>query len=529
MKNFFVVFALFLLTSVSCFAQGELSASDWKMTQAKLLTEDNKFDDALKIYEDLFVTYPEDAFLNFRIALCHFSNGNPEQAKPFIDKSVANCKNAEISGEIYFLKSKIYHRIGDYTAALSCLESIPAGAANVDTLKVKYFKTQVINAATYSQNQCALIPINCGDVVNSNFNEFYPVFSAWSNKLYFTSDRNYSETQEKNLVTHAYPYSIFESIIGVNHKLETPFNPDETFATGKNFILNAVSAGDNTYFLYKNTPEQVDKGDIYTDTKDTEENFTDSEKINGTFINTENYEGSCSYDYINNVLYFVSTRKDKARLNSDIFKSELFKGKFPEPEFLNNLSSEYDESFVWVNPGGEFMVIAADNDKSGGGYDLFISFNKDGKWSAFENLGFPFNSPANETQFTLSSDGKTAYIASDRAGGFGGFDIYSIDFEKYITEKLGFLPAIILVSGQVTDEELIGVEADIKIIDKSNSKKSQSVKTDKDGYYVVNLRCDKQYTVEVKNKAFAPLSTEIDLTGVFIGELVKDFELAGKE
>lgn len=529
MRNLLILITLLILTSVSSYAQNELSPSDWKMTQAKLLTEDNKFDDALIIYEELYVSYPEDAFLNFRIALCHFTNGNSDQAKPFIDKSVTNCKNSEIYGEIYFLKSKIYHRNGDYTAALSSLENISVGSANVDSLKVEFYKSQITNAATYSQSPCNLVPINCSEIINSDFNEFYPVFSAWNNKLYFTSDRNYSETQEKNLVTNAYPYSIFESIIGVNHKLETPFNPDETFATGKNFILNAVSAGDNTFFLYKNTPEQADRGDIYTDTKDTEEDFTDSERINGTFINTENYEGSCSFDYINNVLYFVSTRKDKSRVNSDIFKSELFKGKFPEPEFMNNISSVYDESFVWVNPGGEFMVIAADNDQSGGGYDLFISFNKDGKWSAFKNLGFPFNSPANETQFTLSSDAKTAYIASDRLGGFGGFDIYSIDFEKYITEKLGFLPANILVSGQVTDEELIGVEADIKIIDKSNSKKSQSVKTDKDGYYVVNLRCDKQYTVEVKNKTFAPLSTEIDLTGVFIGELVKDFELVGKE
>jgi tetratricopeptide (TPR) repeat protein len=529
MKRFLVLSVFIFLTSVICFAQTELSPSDWKMTQAKLLTEDNKFADALIIYEELYVTYPEDAFLNFRIALCHFTNGNSDNAKPFIDKAVLNCKNPEIYGEICFLKSKIYHRIGDFATALSCLESIPVGSANVDSLKVKFYKSQINNAAEYSKSSGSLTPVNCGEIINSNFNEFYPVFSAWSNKLYFTSDRNYSETQEKNLVTHAYPYSIFESVIKENNIFETPFNPDETFATGKNFILNAVSAGDNTYFLYKNTPEVADRGDIYTDTKDTEEDFTDSERINGTYINTENYEGSCSFDYINNVLYFVSTRKDKSGANSDIFKSEFFKGKFPEPEFMNNLSTAYDESFVWVNPGGEFMVVAADNDKSGGGYDLFISFNKDGKWSAFENLGFPFNSPANETQFTLSSDGKTAYIASDRAGGFGGFDIYSVDFEKYITEKLGFLPANILVSGQVTDEELIGVEADIKIIDKSNSKKSQSVKTDKDGYYVVNLRCDKRYTVEVKNKTFAPLSTEIDLSGVLIGEIVKDFELVGKE
>jgi outer membrane protein OmpA-like peptidoglycan-associated protein len=60
-----------------------------------------------------------------------------------------------------------------------------------------------------------------------------------------------------------------------------------------------------------------------------------------------------------------------------------------------------------------------------GGYDIFKTFRKsNGNWNKPENLGFPVNSPYDDL-FYISSN-KNSYLSSDRQGGDGESDIYSI-------------------------------------------------------------------------------------------------------
>ena len=60
-----------------------------------------------------------------------------------------------------------------------------------------------------------------------------------------------------------------------------------------------------------------------------------------------------------------------------------------------------------------------------GNCDLFTATRgKDGKWSTPKSLGNQVNSPAWDSQPTLSQNEDTLYFASDRLGGFGLSDIY---------------------------------------------------------------------------------------------------------
>ena len=49
-----------------------------------------------------------------------------------------------------------------------------------------------------------------------------------------------------------------------------------------------------------------------------------------------------------------------------------------------------------------------------GGFDLFISYNRDGQWTKAQNLGEPINSAADELSPKITPDGKYFFWTSTR-------------------------------------------------------------------------------------------------------------------
>ena len=63
-----------------------------------------------------------------------------------------------------------------------------------------------------------------------------------------------------------------------------------------------------------------------------------------------------------------------------------------------------------------------------GGYDLFRAEQlPDGSWGKPENMGYPLNTPDDNTYFMPSGNGRTGYHSVVKeAEGFGREDIYRI-------------------------------------------------------------------------------------------------------
>ena len=66
-----------------------------------------------------------------------------------------------------------------------------------------------------------------------------------------------------------------------------------------------------------------------------------------------------------------------------------------------------------------------------GGFDLFMSAKlENGHWKKPENLGYPINTPDDDTFFMPVNNGKNGYISAFRQDkGFGKEDIYYITFK----------------------------------------------------------------------------------------------------
>jgi hypothetical protein len=82
-----------------------------------------------------------------------------------------------------------------------------------------------------------------------------------------------------------------------------------------------------------------------------------------------------------------------------------------------------------VSCGGDTIYFCSDRAGGFGGMDLWMSINSGGQWSDPVNCGATLNSSATDCPRWLSNDGKTMIQCSTRAGGFGLADHYYSEYD----------------------------------------------------------------------------------------------------
>ena len=120
-------------------------------------------------------------------------------------------------------------------------------------------------------------------------------------------------------------------------------------------------------------------------------------------------------------LYFASNREG-GKGSFDLYRARFADGKYATPENLGEVNSEATELTPYVTPDQRMLLFSATGRpdmRLGGGRhyprsDLYVSFNRDGKWSVPQQLPEPYNSVANESYPLLSRDGKRFYFTSER-------------------------------------------------------------------------------------------------------------------
>ena len=157
-------------------------------------------------------------------------------------------------------------------------------------------------------------------------------------------------------------------------------------------------------------------------------------------INTKNDEYSPVYN--NGELYFTSNRESgkiyKATGTSftDIYKVKT-SGANVDATTIQRLGDEINfynvnEGTLAFSPDGKTMVFARGNSGKRRGtqdVDLYISRFRNRKWSEPRMLSI--NDPETwDSTPAFSTDGRTLYFASNRAGGEGGIDLYSSRIDR---------------------------------------------------------------------------------------------------
>jgi len=152
-------------------------------------------------------------------------------------------------------------------------------------------------------------------------------------------------------------------------------------------------------------------------------------------INTRNNEAYISFDFNGDSVYFCSDRngdydifvqKRNLSVATDLFLS----GSFESASVVDSINSTSNDKtpFVYMN----IMVYSSDRPGGMGGYDLYYSVFRNGKWSSPVNLGPKVNTEYNEYRPVIINHqdfvNQAIIFSSDRLGGKGGFDLYLAGF-----------------------------------------------------------------------------------------------------
>lgn len=199
------------------------------------------------------------------------------------------------------------------------------------------------------------------------------------------------------------------------HEGPVSYNKDGTlvFFTRNNYKANS-SDGVTKLELYES---------IYKDGKWTEQ-------IPFPFNNKEYSVGHPSLSHDGTTLYFASDMPGGMG-GTDLYKSErLNDGSWTRPLNLGDkINTEGNEMFPFIHEN-DMLFFSSDGHAGLGGLDVYVTPMNENIAVKVVNLGMPINSSKDDFSYVMNATETKGYFASNREGGKGSDDIYSIEVLK---------------------------------------------------------------------------------------------------
>jgi outer membrane protein OmpA-like peptidoglycan-associated protein/tetratricopeptide (TPR) repeat protein len=199
-------------------------------------------------------------------------------------------------------------------------------------------------------------------------------------------------------------------------------------------------------------------------------------------------------------LYFVSDRPGGFG-GSDIYSVAIdAKDKFGTVKNLGaNINTEGNEMFPWIN--GDLFFFASNGRPGLGGLDIFVA--PLGFEVAAVNAGTVINTQADDFAISFYANTSSGFIASNRVGGLGSDDIYSIEMIKPFVFPVSF-------KGTALDAQNGAVMAGATIVIKDEAGQVvATLRADDKGQFNTTLDPGKSYSIEVSKEGFNGSSKNI--------------------
>jgi len=534
MRSLLFCVVVFLLVPANSIAQYNYSTSNKKAINAyeEALQSFNRMDYTTAVILMQKAIKADDKFIEAYIVLAeiYIENGERKNAISAYKKTIDI--NPDFFPGLYSSLAQLEMMENEFRSAKLHLEKY-LSYNNLKPISISQAKRKLEScnfAINAIKNPVPFNPVNLGDSINTEYDEYWPTLTADEQTLIIT------RLIPKDLIEDPISGNVYKNekeLVSANRqKLPGLINVQEDFYISlkeNDFWSKAINAGEplNTkgnegaqtimvdgktmYFTACNRPDGKGRCDIYTSTK---KNDKWTEAVNlGAPINSGFWEAQPSISPDGKTLYFVSNR-DGGHGQKDIWISNIMEdGRWSKP--INpgeNINSAGQEQSPFIHPDNKTLYFASNGKIGMGGFDLYkVSRNDDGTWSKPINLGYPINSTFDEIGLIVNTKGDRAFFSSDRLSEKGR-DIF--EFELYKEARPN---PVSYIKGRVFDSEnRKKLKAHFELISlESNEIIMQAESDPNTGEFLVCIPTDNDYALNVSKEGYLFYSDNFELKGVY--------------
>ena len=419
---------------------------------------------------------------------------------------------------MYYRLANVEHSLGDYSDALQHIRKYLTSK----NISEKYLKkaNSLKKSCEFSigaiRSPVSFNPMNLGDSINSDADEYLPALSADGSTLIFTRSKKVAGFRNEDFYLSYHNTDNWQ----LAENLGTPINTDQ------NEGAQCITAdGKTLYFTACSRNDSYGRCDIY------QSNFVNhkwtSPKNLGAQINTENWESQPAISADGRQLFFVSNRSGGIG-GKDIWVAyKNNDGSWTKAKNLGkDINTSKDDISPFLHWDNQTLYFASKGYVGMGGFDIFLSrLDETGDWGTVKNIGYPINSPSDENSLIVAKDGRTAYFASSYfIEGRSDLDLYTFDLPQESRAR-----EVAYIQGVITDAKTQkSIKAAIDLVDLKSGRAYKSTQSDADGNYMLCLPASAEYALTVTKKNYLFYSENIQLKQE--GSIVlKDFQLQALE
>lgn len=424
MKNIFTFIALTFLSISTIDAQDKSSKKADKQF-SKL-----EFVKAAESYKKLINNGKSSDYVVAQLAECYYNIFNTVEA----EKWYATLAEDSSDPDIIFKYSQMLKANGKYKLSNKWMNKFvelrPADNRATSFLKNPNYLPKIISKGKRFNVQNLDI--------NSEYSDFGGALN--NNKLYITSSRN--------------TVGLFDLGRWITQRISYGWNNEPYLdiysfdVTDSGSYLNEDYLGSNINTKYHEGLASFDnEGNMYISRESFYENeyVKDPESNNITSLigiyKISKGEKNVVALNINSVEYSVKNPSISSDGKTLYFSSDMpggfgnfdiYRGDIDENGNINNVenlgqkvNTEGQEMFPFIGDKNN-LYFSSDSQLGLGGLDVFFTKEVDGKWASVRNVGIPVNSNADDFAFSMNEATGEGFVSSNRSGGKGSDDIYSI-------------------------------------------------------------------------------------------------------
>ncbi len=464
------------------------------------LLRSRNYSDAVTYLEMAIDKDPNFAEAHLRLGTNYLSLGDYANARGYLESAVALIPNDPKTVGAYLALADIYYREGSYQRSLGLIDKLksfnPPPRIAQQVLKLEEgarFALDQIN------NPLPFDPKPLPDNINEFDLQYFPVLTADQKTMIFTRRRSRDPQFDEDMVI---------STREEDGNWTTPESISDNINTKFNEGTCTISANGRT-IIFTSCSGRTSMGscDLYISYKLGDE-WTEPENM-GTKINSRSWESQPSLSADGKILYFVSDRSGGFG-KRDIWMSQWIAGSWSKAVNLGatiNTAEEEVSPFIHVN--GQTLYFSSQGFTGMGGYDIFFSEMKNGKWSAPKNLGYPINTADDQVSLFITADGETGYYSYEQKG---QNSYRSLLYEFSVPEAIQVSNKSNYISGKVLDVQTRQpLKAQVELFDiNADSLKSVVASDSLTGEYMQILTEGSEYALYVSRPGYLFESLRFD-------------------